>query len=160
QDVQTLPRIQRGPSSTQNQITGIREVLYLTVGSRLPALKQALKHPEKPGAPGEVAEEEEESGAQRFAFVENVAGLPDRWFGYEGVDIVVLTTASDTFVEQLLTKMGKAQRDALLDWVRRGGRLVLSVGRNQPSVARWLDRMPLVDAALKSKVTRRALPSL
>jgi hypothetical protein len=159
QDVQTLPRIQRDPSSTQSEIIGVHDVLYLTVGSRLPALKQALKHPEKPGAPGEVAEEEEEGGSQRFAFVENVAGLPDRWFGYEGVDIVVLTTASDTFVDQL-PQMGKARRDALLDWVRRGGRLVLSVGRNQPRVTRWLDRVPLVDAALKSKITRGSLPRL
>src|SRR5262249_6258226 len=159
QDVQTLPRIQRDPSSTQNEIISVRDVMYLTVGSRLPALKQALKHPEKPGAPGEVAEEEDESGSQRFAFVENVAGLPDRWFGYEGVDIVVLTTASDTFVDEL-PQMGKARRDALLDWVRRAGRLVLSVGRNQPRVAPWLDRVPLVHAALKSKVTRQVLPSL
>jgi hypothetical protein len=159
QDVQTLPRVQRDPSATQSEIIGARDVLYLTLGSRLPALKSALRYPEKPGTPGEVAEEEEEGGAQRFAFVENVADLPDRWFGYEGVDIVLLTTANDDFVQQLLD-MSKEGRDALLEWVRRGGRLVLSVGRNQSKVARWLDRVPLVDAALKSTIKRRSLPTL
>jgi hypothetical protein len=159
QDVQTPLRLQRDPSSTQSEIIGPRDVLYLTVGARLPALKSALRHPEKPGVAGEVAEEPEEGGAQRFAFVENVAGLPDRWFGYEGVDVVVLATSSNTFVNQLLD-MSKARRDALLDWVRRGGRLVLSVGSNQPSVARWLERVPLADVALKSKITRAGLLSV
>ena len=37
-----------------------------------------------------------------FASIENVADMPDRWFGYEAVDVIVLTTSSDTFVEQLL----------------------------------------------------------
>jgi len=159
QDVQTLARIQRDPSAPKSEVLEPRDVLYLTLGARLPALKQALKHPEKPGVPGEVAEDEEESGAQRFASIENIAALPDHWFGYEAVDVILLTTASDTFVNQLL-EMNKVRRDALLDWVRRGGKLVLSVGRNQQSVARWLDKVPLLDCAIKSKITRSALPNL
>ena len=56
--------------------------------------------------------------------------------------------------------MNQARRDALLEWVRRGGKLVLSVGRNQQSVARWLEKVPLVDGTLKSKITRSTLPNL
>jgi hypothetical protein len=85
--------------------------------------------------------------------------MPDRWFGYDAVDVIVLTTSADDFVKQLLD-MNKARRDALLDWVRRGGRLVLSVGRNQQSVARWLEKVPLIDGTLQSKITRPSLPSL
>jgi hypothetical protein len=159
QIVQTIARIQRDPSAPKSEVLEARDVLFLTVGSRLHALKQALKHPEKPAKPGEAEEEDDESGTQRFAFIESVDAMPERRFGYESVDVLLLTTSSDSFVNQLL-EMDKARRDALLDWVRRGGRLVLSVGRNQQSVARWLDKVPLVDCAIKSKVTRASLPNL
>jgi hypothetical protein len=139
QAVQPPLRPRRDPNAAQKEIIGVRDVLYLTVGSRLPALESALEHP--------------------VAFVKNVADLPDRWFGYEGVDVVVLTTADNAFVDQLL-RMDQARRDALLDWVRRGGRLLLSVGRNQQRVAQWPDLVSLVGAIFQGTVTRRSLPSL
>jgi len=157
EEVQTMPRLQRNPSDPKNEVLEPRDVLYLTVGSRLPGLKSAVLEPDRPAAAGEAGEEPEDRGKQRFAFIENVAAMPDRWFGYEAVDVLVLTTASDTFVNQLL-EMNQARRDALLDWVRRGGKLVLSVGRNQQGVARWLDKVPLTDGILKGKVTRSSLP--
>jgi hypothetical protein len=162
QDVQTKERLQRDPSEPKSEVLEPRDTLYLTIGSRLPGLKRAMLEPEKqPPAGGAPAEEEDpqDRGKQRFAFVENVADMPDRWFGYEAVDVVVLTTSSDSFVNQLL-EMSKARRDALLDWVRRGGRLILSVGRNQQAVARWLDKVPLFDGTIKSKVTRSSLPNV
>ncbi len=159
QDVQTMARLQRDPSEPKSEVLEPRDVLYLTVGSRLPGLKRAVLEPDRPAAAGEGDEEPEDRGKQRFAFIENVAALPDRWFGYEAVDVLLLTTGSDKFVNQLL-EMDKARRDALLDWVRRGGKLVLSVGRNQQGVARWLDKVPLIDGTLKSKVTRSSLPKV
>ncbi|MGH7225182.1 MAG: hypothetical protein ACRELF_18325, partial [Gemmataceae bacterium] len=108
---------------------------------------------ENADAPGAAAP------ASAFVTIEKVADMPDRWFGYEAVDVLVLTTADDAFVADLL-KMDAARRDALLEWVRRGGRLVLSVGRNQRSAARWLENVPLVDGVIKGKLTRAALPNL
>ncbi|MHB1423755.1 MAG: hypothetical protein ACYC3I_11285 [Gemmataceae bacterium] len=154
--VQTIEQLSRDPS--KQEILEPRELLYLTLGSPLHGLKIASK-PEKADAAPPDDEEGEAVAVPGFASIENVADMPDRWFGYEAVDVIVLTTSRDKFVEQLLD-MSKARRDALLDWVRRGGRLVLSVGRNQPSVARWLGKVPLVDGTLPSKLTRPTLPNL
>ncbi|MBI3469123.1 MAG: hypothetical protein HY000_39465 [Planctomycetes bacterium] len=57
--------------------------------------------------------------------------LPDRWYGYEGVDLVVLATADGTALEAV----SEARFAALEEWVRRGGRLVVSVARNWDQVA-------------------------
>jgi hypothetical protein len=59
-----------------------------------------------------------------LAQIDDPGELPDRWWGYEGVDCLVLTT-SDPRVPDGLTP---DQQQALLDWVRLGGRLVLSIG--------------------------------
>ncbi len=151
QTVETRADLQRDPSLAKREVLEPREVFFLTVGSRLHGLKVASKP--------EVLAEDEDAPVPGFASIESVAAMPDRWFGYEAVDVIVLTTASDAFVNQLL-EMDKARRDALLEWVRRGGRLVLSVGRNQQGVARWLDKVPLVDCALKGKSTRSVLPNI
>jgi len=144
--------------SSKQEILEPNELLYLILGSSLHGLKVAPK----PGA-AETAPPPENQGENvsvpGFASIENVNDLPDRWFGYDGVDVMVITTSSDSFVNQLLN-MDKARRDALLDWVRRGGRLMLSVGRNQERVAKWLEKVPLVDGVLQSKITRQSLPNL
>jgi hypothetical protein len=153
--VETRAGLQRDPSSAKREVLEPREVFFLTIGSRLHGLKVASKP--------EAQAEDEDAPVPGFASIENVAAMPDRWFGYEAVDVIVLTTASDAFVNQLLEmdkKFGDARRDALFDWVRRGGRLVLSVGRNQQGVARWLEKVPLVDCAVKDKGTRSALPNV
>jgi hypothetical protein len=155
-EVQTVPGLSRDPSKME--VLEPHEVLYLTLGSPLRGLKVATK----PGAaqPVQQAEDhDEDAPVPGFASIENIADLPDRWFGYESVDVIVITTSSDKFVEQLL-EMNKARRDALLDWVRRGGTLVLSVGRNQQGVAKWLEKVPLVDGVLESKIARLSLPNL
>ncbi|MGH7226125.1 MAG: hypothetical protein ACRELF_23160, partial [Gemmataceae bacterium] len=160
-NVQTVENLTRDPS--KKEILEPRDVLYLTLGSRLHGLKVAPRPdapPDRKGKPvpeGEVPAED--VAVPGFASIENVADMPDRWFGYEAVDVMVITTSSDTFVEQLQA-MSQARRDALLEWVRRGGKLVLSVGRNQPSVARWLKKVPLADGTLQSKITRASLPNL
>jgi hypothetical protein len=154
--VQTVENLSRDPS--KKEILEPREVLYLTLGSPLHGLKVAPK-PEAAEKAPQAGNPEEDVPLPGFATIENVADMPDRWFGYEAVDVIVITTSRDEFVEQLLD-MSKARRDALLDWVRRGGKLVLSVGRNQQSVARWLEKVPLVDGTLQSKLTRPSLPNL
>ncbi len=155
-EVQTVDHLSRDPS--KKEILEPREVLYLILGSPLHGLKVAPKA-EVGGKAAQADNPDEEVPVPGFAAIESVADMPDRWFGYEAVDVIVITTSRDEFVEQLLN-MNKARRDALLDWVRRGGKLVLSVGRNQQSVARWLEKVPLVDGTLQSKITRPSLPNL
>ncbi len=58
--------------------------------------------------------------------------LPDDWWGYEGVDALILTTADDAISSQLATP--SPQLSALRLWVRMGGRLILSVGRQAEKV--------------------------
>lgn len=76
------------------------------------------------------------NGHVESAAITSVARMPDQWFGYAAADVVVLTTGSapPEFLAQLFTETGgaegKARLSALLEWVRRGGRLVISVGAN------------------------------
>ncbi|MHB0955658.1 MAG: hypothetical protein ACYC6N_18650 [Pirellulaceae bacterium] len=58
--------------------------------------------------------------------------FPDRWFGYEGVDVLLLSTGTTSPAEQL----SAAQTDALLRWLQLGGRVVYSAGRRAPELFR------------------------
>ena len=58
--------------------------------------------------------------------------FPDRWFGYEGVDILVMSTGDVNPAERLSDE----QSAALLLWLKLGGRLVYSAGRRAPELFR------------------------
>jgi len=58
------------------------------------------------------------------ALITRAAALPDRWYGYEGVDTLIFTTSDGRTFQQA----SDAQLDALDRWVRLGGHLVLSAG--------------------------------
>jgi hypothetical protein len=61
-----------------------------------------------------------------FVTVNNMARLPTRWEGYEGVDYVIISTSNlDAF-----TTVGPGRIEALSQWVRLGGTLVLCAGSN------------------------------
>lgn len=62
------------------------------------------------------------------AQLKQTGDLPTRWYGYEGVETVVLATSQAETVRGLTA----AQLDALDEWIRMGGRLVLCVGANAP----------------------------
>lgn len=53
--------------------------------------------------------------------------LPDRWFGLEAVDVVVWDRPNPAAVSN-------AQLQALMQWVRAGGQLVVGVGQSWPAV--------------------------
>ncbi len=55
----------------------------------------------------------------------DVAEFPDHWFGYEGVNVLLVPTGSESLLERLNTQ----QFAALLRWLRLGGRMVLSAGQ-------------------------------
>ena len=56
--------------------------------------------------------------------VADVDELPEHWYGYDGVDAVVVTAGSSSWLQSA----SAAQAEALVDWVHWGGRLVLAVG--------------------------------
>jgi hypothetical protein len=62
------------------------------------------------------------------AAVDSLARLPDRWEGYEGIDFVIISTSDASLFAK--TSPYKAQIEALDQWVRLGGALVLCAGSN------------------------------
>jgi hypothetical protein len=111
----------------------INDSLYLTLGARLPDLQKAL--------PGLVQNRQDptETRPRYTAHETEVHRLPTRWFGYDAIDLVILTTDNDAFLKEWLKTENKPRVEALAEWVRRGGRLVVSVSwRNQELVHRLL----------------------
>ncbi|MCS6865750.1 MAG: hypothetical protein RMJ56_14730 [Gemmataceae bacterium] len=93
------------------------------------------------------------SGRVEVAHIANFDDLPDHWFGYESADLLLLNTgtATDTF----LTNLGEAntpdairRREALLEAIRRGGRIVIAVGENAHRVAQLSHLQPLLPYAI------------
>jgi hypothetical protein len=94
--------------------------LYVTLGARLPGLRP-------PGV------SDANNRRCEVAAIDRVSELPDKWFGYDSADLVILTTGDDKFADGLLSD--DLKRSALIDWVRRGGKLVISVGKNHGLLA-------------------------
>lgn len=57
------------------------------------------------------------------AYRSNPTSLPRDWIGYSAVDVLVIR-------EIALRRISKAQQTAMLDWVQRGGTLIVSGGSN------------------------------
>ena len=66
------------------------------------------------------------------ARVDDIGQLPTSWYGYEGVDAVVLSTSQAELYRKLMPE--GARPDALDQWIRMGGRLVLCVGSRADEV--------------------------
>src|SRR5262245_59889007 len=95
-------------------------------------------------------------GNNRLAYADRIEYLPTRWFGYQAVDVMFLTTGNDVFIKSLLEEQSNC-KEALLEWVQRGGKLVISVGHNDQWVDKLLEKTPLIDCKIKGKVYRRHL---
>jgi hypothetical protein len=68
-----------------------------------------------------------EQGLERnpaVARLDGVGPLPDEWFGYEGVDTLILATSRP----EIYRALGRVQREALDRWIRMGGTLLLVGG--------------------------------
>jgi hypothetical protein len=106
------------------------------------------------------------AGRVELAAVTDVSELPDQWFGYEAADLVVLATGtgSDDFLRRLfgdqVSSADRAKRAALLEWVRRGGLVVVSVGSNAGLVAQLPALQDFLPAAVKADAPSRTVPSL
>ncbi|AMV28970.1 hypothetical protein VT84_31540 [Gemmata sp. SH-PL17] len=100
------------------------------------------------------------AGRVELTHIGSVAQLPDRWYGYEGADLAVLNTGTaPDFLKQLFgddaTAQNKQKREALIEWVRRGGRLVISAGSNAALVAQLPALKPLLPFTVKPDAPAR-----
>lgn len=116
--------------------------------------------PKPPGAPPEAGSLR--AGRVELARVASVAQLPDAWYGYEAADLVVLNTGTTPdFLQQLFGEpANERKREALLEWVRRGGRVVTAVGANAALAAQLPALQPLLPFALKAGAATRQVDVL
>src|SRR5262245_36197366 len=114
------------------------DYLYLTLGRRLPGLRI-------PGHEDKVFRQSE------IAAIDKASELPTQWFGYNTVDLVILTTGNAEFTNGLLDD--ELRRRALFEWVQRGGKLVISVSSNQQLLANRPDLKPILPVELSGTLT-------
>ncbi len=118
--------------------------VVLALGSRLPGFELS----QEPNARGN----DNRGQKVELAVIDNPFLLPDRWYGYDAADLVVLATGSASvpnFLTPLFTDpQHKPRRDALFEWVRRGGKLIVSVGQNASFVASY----PILQEVLPMKL--------
>jgi len=89
--------------------------LYVLAGARTIGLAELVEAEPYPMSTDQVAR------------INSIDLLPTRWFGYEGVEAVILGTSRPEFYRSLAD--GSPRLEALDHWVRQGGRLVFCVGR-------------------------------
>lgn len=118
--------------------------LYVTLGSRLVNLRRVLRQD-----PGElpIPQQQRFDGRENLAYIDAVGQMPQHWFGYEGVDLVILSTSNRDFLKRL-DAADKRYREALAEWVLRGGHLIVSVGINQDAFAAFAEWQPLLPVSL------------
>lgn len=92
--------------------------LVLTLGSDIGTSKALLSRREKAG-------QETIHGP-----IEDAGALPDHWLGYDGVSLVIMPASR----AGLAPSMSDEQIEALAQWVRMGGRLLLSSGASSPEM--------------------------
>ncbi len=106
--------------------------LYLAMGGRVPGWKRALAG--EVGPPNADAPATVNAGPEHIAALDDIRQFPTRWFGYEAIDLMYLTTSDREFLTGLLNER-EGRKEAIAEWVRRGGHLLVSVGRNQDIVS-------------------------
>jgi hypothetical protein len=158
-DGQTFP-----VSSTSYLALDVGQHLYLTLGDNPVDFYEALVRMNRaggnfnfqPGMPPPQVDPAAKETKPRFAVYEtNALNLPTLWFGYNAVDLAILVTTNEKFVDRLISeRQSSPQLQALAEWVRRGGRLVVSVApSNRDKVQRllaspaWQPALPVVLAA-------------
>lgn len=77
---------------------------------------------------------------RRAASPNKIYELPDRWYGYESVDAVVIATGGN-FGNSLAQQLARdtVRLEALEQWVLQGGHLIISVAGNASMVANSTD---------------------
>ena len=73
--------------------------------------------------------------------VTGAAELPDRWYGYESVSLVIISTSDLSICSSLEANIERI--GALEEWVRMGGRLIFCAGDNSQKVLAAAPQAPL-----------------
>jgi hypothetical protein len=101
----------------------------LSLGTKLPGFQLSYAGKENPYSRAL------RGGRVETAAFAGVETMPDHWYAYEAADLVILATGncSDDFLRKLFddgeSSRFKHKRDALLEWIRRGGKFVLGLSR-------------------------------
>ncbi|MGA2255862.1 MAG: hypothetical protein ABSG53_14545, partial [Thermoguttaceae bacterium] len=101
--------------------------LIVSIGKSSSGFEKAV-----PGTQGQAAQ-------NVVAAIDSLARLPTRWQGYEGVDIVVISTSKPEVFEKI--SLPNARIEALEQWIRMGGTLVLCAGSHAEEALH--DKSPL-----------------
>ena len=152
QSVQGVPRFIR---EVHNETLGPKDALYLSVGGKLADMRRSILGPPAPEtvAPTHAADEK---GTVQFASIENDFDMPDLWFGYAAADVVILVTRDESFINYLNSEDGALRRKALAEWVRRGGKLIISVGSSPERasvISKVLDKTTLIHCRITGSMT-------
>ena len=141
--------------------------LYLAIGSRITDFHRAIR---------KIGDQNEEkvqfnpnmmsSRFRNVVFETKVENLPEAWFGYNGVDLLLLSTENRGFLTALNNQPERLK--AIAQWVRRGGRLVVPIARpNQDAVAAvlenqaaWQPPIPVVPPRAPLDIKLFSLPSV
>jgi hypothetical protein len=78
--------------------------------------------------------ERDPNGKPVVVVLPTIEDLPAAWYGYEGVDTVIVATSTTSIDGGL--RPGAPQIEALDSWVRQGGRLLLCAGSQADRIAR------------------------
>jgi hypothetical protein len=99
-----------------------------TVPAGLPATNRLLVEFGPPLGLGDftTTESQDELAQTRLARIDSAMDLPTEWYGYEGVDMVVLTTSRADLYRPLA--QNSARVEALRHWIKMGGKLVIFCG--------------------------------
>lgn len=114
--------------------------VVLSLGSTLPGFDL----PKPASSSGEVPPGLR-GGRIEVAAVTDVSHLPTQWYGYEAADLVVINTSATDFWTKLFgagSPHDPAKRSALLEWVRRGGRVVVAGSTHLNEYATIRDLLP------------------
>jgi hypothetical protein len=134
-------------SPDSNQIPApLRQEVALTVALGRPAGLDSSLIGKRPG----FAEEH-----YRTAQLESGRELPARWYGYEGVNQVVLATSNP----RMLDEMDLAAQQSLEAWVKNGGHLVVSISDSWQRVLKSF-LGPMLPAEIEGTVTVSQLREL
>jgi hypothetical protein len=126
----------------------------LAAGSKLMGLHNGVnRKPGNLGSTGDEANSPNEESPTKVVNAETVDLLPSRWFGYAGVDLVILTSGSEHFISELAADR-TGRKEALAEWVRRGGRLIISVGRNHQYVNSLITAVDLLKCPIEGNLSR------
>jgi len=147
-DTTVFVRLNGVPISAPFRVTGLRPrdpltYVVLGLGSRLPGFDL----PRTTGADDAPSTALLRGGRVELTAITQLDQLPDHWVGYDAADLVVLTTATGDLFEQLFAPAGERKRAALLEWVRRGGRLVVCAGEKARLLSSARELLPAVAKA-------------